>query len=41
MTYITAKGKRKTEAVMSYVTNGMGQKYVHHIGKSEYENINY
>jgi hypothetical protein len=41
MTYTTAKGKRKTDVVMGYVTNGMGQKYVHHIGKSEYENINY
>ena len=41
MTYTTKKGKRKSEVVMGYVTNGMGQKYVHHIGKSEYENINY
>jgi hypothetical protein len=41
MTYTTSKGKRKTETVMSYVTNGMGQKYVHHIGKNEYENLNY
>ena len=41
VSYTTSKGKRKADVVMSYVTNGMGQKYVHHIGKSEYENLNY
>jgi hypothetical protein len=41
VSYTTSKGKRKTDVVMSYVTNGMGQKYEHHIGKSEYENLNY
>jgi hypothetical protein len=41
VSYTTSKGKRKVDVVMSYVTNGMGQKYVHHIGKSEYENLNY
>ena len=41
VSYTTSKGKRKEEAVMGYVTNGMGHQYVHHIGKSEYENINF
>jgi hypothetical protein len=41
LSYTTSKGKRKEEAVMGYVTNGMGHQYVHHIGKSEYENINF
>ena len=41
VSYSTSNGKRKTDVVMSYVTNGMGKKYVHHIGKSEYENLNY
>lgn len=40
LSYSTENGKRKNETVMGYVTNGMGHKYVHHIGKSEYENIN-
>ena len=41
MTYTTAKGKRKSEVVIGYVTNGMGEKYVHHVGNSEYNNLNF
>ena len=41
MTYTTEKGKRKSEVVIGYVTNGMGEKYVHHVGKSEYNNLNF
>ena len=41
MAYTTAKGQRKSEVIMGYVTNGMGQKYEHYIGKSEYYNLNF